>query len=441
MLIVQFPSGAIQCEGIDTNKEIPIKRLANSPTTQNRVTSETVSWRASPLRIATAICLLAVSLMTVMALGVAVLAVTKSARGVGSPDFVEYWAAGQLLTHGADPYEAAATLRLERSAGWNTEQPEITLSPQVIFFLVAPLGLVGSKTGAVLWMILLVACLAISIRLLWILNGRRSGQLHLLCFCFAPVLTCLMAGQIGIFLMLGIVLFLYLHKPWPFLAGLALVVCFVKPHLFFPFGAVLFLWAMNRKQYRILTGIAAGLLAACALTFCFDPHAWSQYERMLTVARPTEPLVPTLSRMFRSLLHRDAVWLQFLPAAAGCGWALWYFWSRRSRWDWMEQGLLLLLISVVCAPYAWFTDEAVLLPAILAALYRAEDSGRSLLPFGLISGAALVELFRGLWMTSPYFVWTAPAWLGWYLYATVGSRQNSCEGIQERTVVDVSIHD
>jgi hypothetical protein len=130
---------------------------------------------------------------------------------------VEYWAAGQLLTHGADPYEAAATLRLERSAGWNTEQPEITLSPQVIFFLVAPLGLVGSKTGAVLWMILLVACLAISIRLLWILNGRRSGQLHLLCFCFAPVLTCLMAGQIGIFLMLGIVLFLYLHKPWPFL--------------------------------------------------------------------------------------------------------------------------------------------------------------------------------------------------------------------------------
>jgi hypothetical protein len=91
----------------------------------------------------------------------------------------------------------------------------------------------------------------------------------------------------------------------------------------------------------------------------------------------------------------------------------------------MEHGLLLLLISVVCAPYAWFTDEAVLLPAMLVALYRAEDSGRSLLPFGLITGAALVELFRGLWMTSPYFVWTAPAWLGWYLYATYGDRTKS----------------
>src|SRR5664279_3150085 len=121
-------SGAIQFEGIDTNREIPIKRLANSPITQNSVTSENVRWSASPLRIATAICLLAVCLMTVMALGVAVLAVTKSAHGVGSPDFVEYWAAGQLLTHGADPYDAAATLRLERSAGWNTDQPEITFS-------------------------------------------------------------------------------------------------------------------------------------------------------------------------------------------------------------------------------------------------------------------------------------------------------------------------
>jgi hypothetical protein len=84
----------------------------------------------------------------------------------------------------------------------------------------------------------------------------------------------------------------------------------------------------------------------------------------------------------------------------------------------MEQGLLLLLISVACAPYAWITDESVLLPAILAALYQAEDSGRSLLPFGLITGAALFELLRGIWITTPYFVWTAPAWLAWYLFAT-----------------------
>jgi hypothetical protein len=375
------------------------------------------------LRIATAICLLVVCLMAAMVFTVSILAVNRGIAGTGTTDFVEYWSAGQLLMRGADPYDPAATLQLERSAGRSTDQPEVTFSPPAIFLLVAPLGLVGAKTGAVLWMIALIASFAVSIRLLWILQGRRPGQLHLLCYCFAPALTCLMAGQIGIFLLLGLVLFLYLHTRRPFLAGAALAVCFVKPHLFLLFGTVLVLWAIHRRQYKVLAGIGIGLLAACAIAFCFDPHAWPQYERMITIARPTEPLVPTLSRMFRYFVDRDAVWLQFLPAAAGCGWAIWYFWRQRNCWNWMEQGLLLLLVSVACAPYAWITDESVLLPAILAALYQAEDSGRSLLPYGLITGAVLAELLRGIWMTTPYFVWTAPAWLAWYLYATHGKSE------------------
>jgi hypothetical protein len=370
------------------------------------------------LRIATAICLLAVCLM---ALVVGILAIVQSTDHDGSRDYVEYWAAGQLLTHGADPYDAASTFQLERSAGWSPDGPEITRSPPVIFFLIATLGLVGARTGSILWMILLIGSLAISIHLLWILHGRRPGGLHLLCYCLAPVLTCLMAGQIGIFLLLGLVLFLYLHERWPFFAGVALVVCFWKPHLFLPFGLALLLWAVSRRQYRFLAGVGAGLLAACVFAFCLDPHAWSQYRTMMIVAQPTEkPFVPTLSKMFRLLVHRDSVWLQFVPAAAGGGWALWYFWSRRSRWDWMGQGLLLLLVSVACAPYSWFTDESVLLPAILAALYRTEDAGRSLLPFGLIAGAALAVLLKGNWVTTPYFLWTVPGWLGWYLYATHG---------------------
>lgn len=356
--------------------------------------------------------------MAAMVLTVSILAVNRGIRGEGSTDFVEYWAAGQLLVHGEDPYDAPATLRLERSAGRSADRSEITFSPPVIFFLVAPLGLVNAKTGAILWMILLGATLVTSIHLLWILNGRRAGQLHLLCYCFAPALICLMAGQIGIFLLFGIVLFLYLFKLWPFFAGAALVVCLVKPHLFLLFGTVLLLWVIDTRQYRILAGFGTGLLAACVFALCLDPHAWSHYARMLVLQRPTEPLVPTLSRMFRLVVHRDAVWLQFLPAVAGCCWSIWYFWSRRTRWSWMEHGLLLLLVSVACAPYAWITDESVLLPAIMASLYRAEDSGRSLLPFGLIVAAALAEILRGVWIITPYFVWTAPAWLAWYLYAT-----------------------
>jgi hypothetical protein len=84
----------------------------------------------------------------------------------------------------------------------------------------------------------------------------------------------------------------------------------------------------------------------------------------------------------------------------------------------MHQGLLLLLVSVMCSPYAWFTDEAMLLPAVLTGVYRAEASGRSLLPFGLFAGAAMMEVFAETSIASPYYVWTVPAWIVWYLYAT-----------------------
>ena len=95
----------------------------------------------------------------------------------------------------------------------------------------------------------------------------------------------------------------------------------------------------------------------------------------------------------------------------------------------MDQGLLVLLVSAACTPYAWFSDEAVLLPAVLAGAYRAADSGRSLVPIGLIAGVALIELYAVGQMASPFYLWTVPAWLAWYLYAT-WSTGNQAEGFR-----------
>lgn len=71
----------------------------------------------------------------------------------------------------------------------------------------------------------------------------------------------------------------------------------------------------------------------------------------------------------------------------------------------------MLLDSVMCAPYAWFTDEAVMLPAVLVGVYRADESGRSLLAFGFHAAAAIVQLLAIVPIASPYFLWATPAWL------------------------------
>ncbi|HUH63219.1 MAG TPA: glycosyltransferase family 87 protein [Terracidiphilus sp.] len=363
-----------------------------------------------------------------LTLGISSIAFVASASGkymAGNRDFIAYWAAGQQLVHGANPYSRTAVLHLEKAQELSGDQPLVMRNPPLAFFLALPLGFVSEQWGMVLWLLMLVGALMASVRMLWILNGRPGDRLHLLGYLFAPALACVMAGQIGIVLLLGMTIFLYWHRRRPFLAGAALLLCSVKPHLFLAFGAALLAWALSRKAYRVLAGAATAIAASGALSMGLDFHAWAQYARMMLSAGIQGEFVPSLSLLFRLLVDRGALWLQFVPAAAACVWAIWYFRTRRDRWNWMEHGLLLLLVSVATAPYAWFTDEVVVLPAILAALYRASGSGRRVWPFGFFSGIALVEVMERVPLTSGFYLWTMPAWIAWYLYATHGQAREA----------------
>ena len=350
--------------------------------------------------------------------GVALLVFIARNNDAGQRDFISYWAAGQQLAHGADPYDSAAILREEAAAGFTQAEPLIMRNPPIAFLLALPLGYVTPNHGIILWFILLLASLVVSVRMLWMLNGRPDNRLHLLGYCFAPVMGCLMLGQFGLFLLLGVTLFLSFYRSRPLLAGAALVLCALKPHLFLPFAAVLLVWALTTRAYRILAGAAIGLLAATALAFAVDRHAWAQYAFMMNHAGMKDTALFTLSKYFRLLIDRDAFWLQFVPQTAACLWALWYFVTRRARWDWLDQGLVVLLVGAMCSPYSWFTDEAMLLPAVLAGLYRADRAARSLIPFGVIAVAAIAELLTNIPVASVFYLWTTPAWLLWYLYST-----------------------
>ena len=350
--------------------------------------------------------------------GVALLVFIARNNDAGQRDFISYWAAGQQLAHGADPYDSAAILREEAAAGFTQSEPLIMRNPPIAFFLALPLGYVTPNHGIILWFILLLASLVVSVRLLWMLNGRPDNRLHLLGYCFAPVMGCLMLGQFGLFLLLGVTLFLYFHRSRPLQAGAALLLCALKPHLFLPFAAVLLVWALTTRAYRVLAGAAIALLAASALAFAVDRHAWAQYAFMMNHAGMKDTALFTLSKYFRLLIDRDAFWLQFVPQTAACLWALWYFLTRRAQWDWLDQGLVVLLVGAMCSPYSWFTDEAMVLPGVLAGLYRADRDGRSLIPFGVIAVAAIAELLTNIPVASVFYLWTTPAWLLWYLYAT-----------------------
>lgn len=339
-------------------------------------------------------------------------------QSAATRDFIGYWAAGQQIVHCANPYNPADVLALEKTAGLGDLQIKITPSPPVGLALILPLGFLGAKTGLVFWMLLELACLSLSLFVVWELEGRPDSRLHLFGFLFAPALACFMAGQIGIFLLLGLTLFLLWRETQPFWAGAALLPMTLKPHLFLPVALVLLVWTTLERRLRIIAGLLVTSAASYVVVVAFDPHAWSQYSSMLHSKLMQDRFAPTLSAYLRWDISPASVWLEYLPTAVACLWATGYFWRRRNQWSWTQHGLLVVLVGVLCAPYAWLTDEAVLLPAILIGVYRAREIRHSLIPIALFVAVALVELYANVRITSWYYTWTTPAWLGWFLYAT-----------------------
>ena len=376
--------------------------------------------KRSPLRMLAAAAMLA--------FGVLILSFSMTESNALNRDYTEYWAVGHQLVHHRNPYDSADILNLLHASGSNAATHMILRNPPTALFMTLPLGFVGVKAGAVLWTLILVGSLIASIRMIWIIQGCPSDDLKLIGYAFPPALACLLAGQLGAILLLGITSFLYFERSRPFLAGAALLLCSLKPHLFLPFWIGLALWIIVSKAYRVLIGALTAMIASFAIILLLDPAIWSQYAHGERGENIQSLFIPCVSVVFRLLVYRSAFWLQFVPAVVGCVWAGRYFWNRRNVWSWTKDLPLLLLVSVLVAPYAWFTDETVLLPAILAALYQARKAGRSLLPFASLAGVALLEVVAHVPLASGLYLWTAPAWLAWYLIATRGTTRTAGTG-------------
>jgi hypothetical protein len=352
----------------------------------------------------------------------------------GSRDFVTYWATGQQLVHHANPYDSVAMKRIEHEAGLPSGYTVgFMRNPPWGLPLALPLGLMGLRTGAFLWSLLLLACLLSSVLMLRRMYGSPGNYLHWLGWSFAPALLTLTMGQTSLFSLLGYVLFLRLHRSRQFLAGISLWLCALKPHLFLIFGVVLLAWILVSRSYKILAGVAFAMAISCAATTCIYPAAWSEYAQMIRTVGIEKEFIPCLSIVLRFWLSPQMMVLQYLPAALGCAWGLIYFWKRCRAWDWMSEGSLLLLISILFAPYCWLIDQCLAIPALLQGAYVTRF--RSMLI--ILASANLIleiELMSGVKLPSVHYLWTAPAWLAWYLCA-IGFKRMATNGYRRDTQI------
>jgi hypothetical protein len=351
---------------------------------------------------------------------------------IGARDFVVYWATGQQLTHNANPYDRDALLRAERTAGLFSPGGAMFMrNPPSALPLVYPLGFIDFYPASVIWTFLLILCLCVSVHTLWVMQGKPDNHRYLLGYAFGPAFICLINGQAALFALLGLVLFLRLHLTRPFIAGVSLWLCALKPHLFLPFGVVLLAWVIVSRSYKLLAGAGVAIAASCAVAYCFDPVAWNQYLGMLRTSGIEHDTIPCVSFLLRSWLAPKAIWLEYVPAALGCVWALAYFWPRRGNWDWMRDGSPLMLVSILAAPYCWLFDQVLAIPALLQGAFLTRS--RTLLAvLALFSALIEIALFCNYWKSSAVYLWTtwsAPAWLVWYIVARRTATGSFDEGV------------
>lgn len=130
--------------------------------------------------------------------------------------------------------------------------------------------------------------------------------------------------------------------------------------------------------------------------------------------------VPTIGTILRFSIDRHAMWLQFFPMAAATVWALWYFRRNRGNWSWHTHGSLLIFVSVLASPYSWFTDQAILLPALLQAAHVARKG--SLLVFFALLSAYSIDMFTAASMHSVLFLGPLIGCFAWYMWSYMQER-------------------
>jgi hypothetical protein len=273
-----------------------------------------------------------------------------------------------------------------------------------------------------------LSSLLIAMRICWTLFGAEGvprNLFSLIGYTFAPVPACLVAGQMGLILLLGLMLFICWEREHPFWAGAALILPFAKPHLLSLFWVAVLFWIVFRRKRAVAVGFAVALTIATGLALAFDPGVFRHYREMVSQAAIGYEFIPALSGVLRLLFFRRFFWVQFIPMVAGLVWAVWFLWRHRENWDWRRHAPILLVVCVLTTPYAWLTDEVVLLPAILQAVVfvyqtRANMNIRTrmaLFAFAFLNGLLLLILRSKIPFATGIYFWSSLVWFSWYFYA------------------------
>jgi hypothetical protein len=138
------------------------------------------------------------------------------------------------------------------------------LAPAWVAFIAVPFDLLGTNLGGRLWILFELACLAFG---LFLVVRPRPPSAILPAFASVPTALLLLNAQLDGLVALGIGAAIALRSR-PYLAGFALGLTLVKPHLVLPIALTL----LVTRAWRVIVGWSAAGLVLLASTMALNPH-------------------------------------------------------------------------------------------------------------------------------------------------------------------------
>ena len=298
----------------------------------------------------------------------------------GSRDFVQYWSACRLLEGGINPYDAAAMHQVQKTAGVNWHQPVMMWNPPPALGLLCPMMGGGLESAAARWAVFNALAFILAALFTMVALGKGSWPWALtISLTFVPAWDNLLSGQLGAVLALGLGAFFLLERERKdFAAGFALVLLVPKFHLFHLIWIAVLYQCFFCKRQRMFLGLVTAVVLSSIYPLLSEleifsnwwasvrsPAVWSETTHIL------EWRADALVGDLRAVLHAVGLSSQWvivaLPVVASVC-LLIFFARKRPDVEWPRWAPPLLCVSLLTAPYGWFSDQAALLAVVLATL-------------------------------------------------------------------------
>lgn len=331
----------------------------------------------------------------------------------GGTDFKQYYTTSRLILEGYNPYDYERAGVIQRALGEKGDI-QVPYGPPTSLLPFIPIGWVDFVTAIQIQFVLNVSMLVVCCFLWGAMLFSKQPMMPLFStiavVAWIPCLSLFGMGHVTSWTLFGFTLWCFLmQKQKPGLAGAALALSIIKPHLAFGLVVYACVVGLRQRQWKMLLGFVFTLKLMILATYFIRPSVWSEYLGSLAQSNPTQWFNATLDGWGR---FNYGSWFRIISGGIGLallGWIVVLGWNRRREASPEEtsiQGALVLALWMAATPYAFSYDFILLLPAFLLALgswlYRAYPNWMIVIVGWIMLDIAYV-MMKGRWYEYQFF--------------------------------------